>query len=354
MIEKIDREIIPALLLSPKLRGYRYLLLAFISVIITFNFVLFLPSEKVLPAEKHLGWFLYTVAFFVPIYLNIKVLVPRILFKDKLLLYFSLLLIFVLLVIASIMAIQKYLFHIYSSIFEFGYSYAILNVVSAAITLLFLFAGTTALLLFKYWIYDMARADELESATLESELKLLKNQINPHFLFNMLNNANVLIKKKREEASTVLFKLEDLLRYQINDSSKDSVLLSSDIHFLNDFLNLEKIRRDKFEFSITKEGAIELVQIPPLLFISFVENAIKHNPDSENLSYVHLSFRIRNNKLDFCCKNSKPAIMMIKKDIGGLGLKNIRRRLELLYPGRHSLEIKDEETTYTVNLRLEL
>ena len=121
---------------------------------------------------------------------------------------------------------------------------------------------------------DTQLINELERSKTLTELEQLKNQINPHFLFNMLNNANVLTKKDPEKASQVLMKLSDLLRYQLYDSSRDKVLLTSDIHFLEDFLNLEKVRRDNFDYMISKEGNLSGVFIPPLLFISFVENAV--------------------------------------------------------------------------------
>ena len=172
----------------------------------------------------------------------------------------------------------------------------------------------------------------------------------------MLNNVYVLIKKGRDEAAEVLFKLEDLLRYQLNDSSQEKIQLNSDIHFMNDFLNLEKIRRDNFNYIISKEGDINKVWLPPLLFIPFDENAVKHNTDSENASFVHLSFIVQDNRLLFRCENSIPLPEEEVKEprIGGLGLKNIRRRLELLYPGRHSLEIIEMKQSYTINLQLEL
>ena len=156
-------------------------------------------------------------------------------------------------------------------------------------------------------------------------------------------------------AADVLFKLEDLLRYQFNDSAQDRIQLSSDIRFMSDFLNLEKIRRDKFNYTISKEGDINSVWLPPLLFIPFVENAVKHNTDGENASFVYLSFNVQDNRLTFRCENSKPAEEEEKDNrIGGLGLKNIRRRLDLLYPGRHSLEIIEDKHSYIVNLHLDL
>ena len=209
-------------------------------------------------------------------------------------------------------------------------------------------------LLLRHWILYNQRVDEIQSATLHSELKFLKNQINPHFLFNMLNNANVLIRKNPAEASKVLFKLEDLLRYQMNDNFREHVPLRSDIHFLNDYLNLEKVRRDHFDYNITEEGNIDGIQLPALLFIPFVENAVKHNFDSEHPSYVHLFFKVDDNQLEFLCENSKPAIATGKSRVGGIGLTNIRRRLELLYIGRYLLEVSETANKYVVNLKLNL
>ena len=230
----------------------------------------------------------------------------------------------------------------------------LINAISGVLAMGFTIAGMSAILLLRHWILYNQRVDELQSATLHSELRFLKNQINPHFLFNMLNNANVLIRKNPVEASQVLFKLEDLLRYQMNDNFREHVPLRSDIRFLNDYLNLEKIRRDHFDYSITEEGEIDAIQLPALLFIPFVENAVKHNFDSEHPSYVHLFFKIDNDRLEFRCENSKPAIAIAKSRVGGIGLTNIRRRLELLYPGRYLLEVAETENQYTVTLKLNL
>ena len=169
----------------------------------------------------------------------------------------------------------------------------------------------------------------------------------------MLNNANILVKEDPDEASRLLTKLDDMLRYQLNDSARQEVFLSADIHFLTGFLELEKMRRDHFEYLISKEGDVNNVKIPPLLFIPFVENAIKHNPDSENLSYIYLYFRVEHDELTFTCENSKP-LVPVKKETGGLGLLNVQRRLELLYGKDYSLRIEETETQYKVHLQLKL
>ena len=194
----------------------------------------------------------------------------------------------------------------------------------------------------------------IEKEKIQYQYETLKAQINPHFLFNMLNNANVLIKRNPEEASKVLFKLEDLLRYQINDSSRERVSLASDIRFLNDYLNLEKIRRDNFQFTMEEHGETDSIWVQPLLFIPFVENAVKHSFDSEHPSYVHVSFKVDNDRLEFRCENSTPEVAVSKGKVGGIGLVNIQRRLGLLYPGRYELKQIENENKYTVILSITL
>ena len=225
---------------------------------------------------------------------------------------------------------------------------------SSIIQLCLIIAGASAVIVFQDYVKYGQRIDELKNATMQSELEQLKNQINPHFLFNMLNNANVLIRENPVEAVHVLSKLKDLLKYQLKDSTSEKVFLADDIHFLNDYLNLEKIRRDNFDFIISTEGEIADITVPPLLFIPFVENAVKHNNDNEKLSYVHLYFKVEEATLIFICLNSKPAEQKEKAADGGIGLANIRRRLQLMYDTDCSLEIDETDITYTINLRLKL
>lgn len=220
--------------------------------------------------------------------------------------------------------------------------------------ILVLTGATAAVKFFQQWIGDSNRIIELENSKNSVELEQLKNQINPHFLFNMLNNVNVLTRKDPEKASMVLMGLSDLLRYQLYDSARDSVLLTSDIHFLEDFLKLEKIRRDHFQFTISKEGILSGVQVAPLLFITFVENAVKHNNDNAKTSYVDLFFEVKGNVLFFKCINSKSPENESYVTSGGLGLSNIKRRLNLLYPDSHQLIIDDQKDSYSVALKIEL
>ena len=215
-----------------------------------------------------------------------------------------------------------------------------------------LLGAVVGLKVFKKWITDVQQMQELQEINMRTELEQLKSQVNPHFLFNTLNNLLVLVKTDPERASQVLLGLSDLLRYQLYDSAREKILLSKDIDFIKNLLALEKIRKNDFSFEIETEGNIDKVKLSPFIFIPFVENAIKHGASSVGHSYLTLHFRVTDNELYFVAENSKPVIK--KNSIGGLGLKNIKRRLELLYPNNHTLEIKEDTDKYIVNLIIPL
>lgn len=346
----------PSILIEKRYKIVRHSLLFVLTAILALNFVNQVSLSNIDNYRLIVGFFVYVILFGGAFYLNINVLAPQFLIRNKWSIYFVSLILLILVLIPCILLMQHfwYKFEIPYYFENYEMKFGILNISSGLIMFFLLFAGITTLLLFKYSIINDKRADELESATLELELKALKNQINPHFLFNMLNNANMLIKKNPNAASDVLFTLEYLLRYQMNESSKNNVDLDSEINFLNDFLNLEKIRRDNFEYSITTKGDIEKMRIPPMLFIPFVENAVKYSNDAENPSYIHILFSVIGRSLKFECVNSKSLNSGIKNNVGGLGLNNIKRRLDLLFQNRSRLSIQETDNEYIVKLVLVL
>ena len=302
----------------------------------------------------------YMVSVFIfafPIYINIYRLIPRFLDKRRFMSYWAS---FMGIIVFSALLglVCFYPLHRQYGINEFslqdGQTFSFLSIIHSMLVLTLISGSSTSFEMFRRWMVSGRKISELENTTMQTELQQLKNQINPHFLFNMLNNANVLIKRNPEEASKVLFKLEDLLRYQINDSSRERVSLASDIRFLNDYLNLEKIRRDNFQFTLRQEGEVDSIWIQPLLFIPFVENAVKHSFDSEHSSYVHVFFKVEAHRLEFRCENSKPAVAVQQGKVGGIGLANIQRRLGLLYPDRYELEQIENENRYMVTLCITL
>lgn len=211
--------------------------------------------------------------------------------------------------------------------------------------------------LMQKWIKDSERINELNRLTTSMELNALKNQINPHFLFNMLNNVNVLIKSRPDTASIVIIKLSEFLRHQLYENNEEQTSLMAEAEFLTNFLNLEKIRRDNFTFSINcsvQDSSAANILIPPNLFTTFVENAIKHSVDlSGNAAYVTIDIKTGPETLQFTCTNSlNPDERYRDTQHSGLGLANSKRRLEILYAGKHSLECIDKKNTYTVNLTI--
>jgi sensor histidine kinase YesM len=278
-------------------------------------------------------------------YFNIYVLLPFFFFKNRMILYFSTISLMVVVCIVSLLP---------PDFVEEMLSFHGIIIISTTVQIGFVLAGITTMVLFQHWARNERRIGQLEAVTMQAELEQLQNQINPHFLFNMLNNILVLIHENTTEAVVIMHKMSDMLKYQFNDSTKKETLLKDDIHFLTDFLNLEKIRRDRFDFSISAGDETKSRSVPPMLFIPFVENAVKHSADAATLSYIRLNFSTVDDMLHFTCTNSKPLKPRKKNTFGGLGLANIRRRLELLYDGNYSLDIQDEETSFTVQLSLKL
>ena len=332
-----------AFFISKKYRFQRHLsIIAFCIVVLYYS-----PPDYVEPFETYNRLVIFFQIILLA-YSNMYFFVPKFLFKKEYLSYG--------LYVLAIMVVSFYIHEFFAYQFKadsLPYQDDSINFFTFSFMIMVLIIASSAIKLFQQWIADAQLIFDLKLAKAGAELEQLKNQINPHFLFNMLNNANVLIEDDPKKASQVLVKLSDLLRYQLYDSSRDKVLLTSEIHFLEDFLNLEKVRRDNFNFLISKEGELSGVQVPPLLFISFVENAVKHNNDSAKSSYVNLFFEVRSNALFFKCINSKPAVKAISK-AGGLGMDNIQRRLALLFPSTHDLKIEDNSETYCVTLTLKL
>jgi sensor histidine kinase YesM len=343
-----NRDLLSAFLITPHCRTVRHILLI-LSVI-------FIAGQEIGDNPSHRGEELFRTGIILSvllgiIYTNIYVLTPRFLFKNKLVEY-ALSLLGIIFLAILLISVSQFLAVIPrpETGMEAPAGFILLNLASVVIQFGLLVAGTSTVLLFRQWITNEYRINALENATMQLKLEQLKNQINPHFLFNMLNNAIMLVKKNPDEAAVVLAKLKDLLQYQINDSSREKVKLKADIQFLTDFLNLEKIRRDKFEFIISVKSDVSKVTVPPLLFIPFVENAVKHNHDSMILSYVHLCFETINGSLHFVCINSKPDSPQPGNRRGGLGLTNIKRRLELLFGNDYTLNIIENEAEYEVTL----
>ena len=196
---------------------------------------------------------------------------------------------------------------------------------------------------------------EKERLQREIELKYLKEQVNPHFLFNSLNSIYSLSRQQSPETPDLVMQLSELMRYQLESSKKDTVLLKEEIEFIENYLLLEEKRlskRCKVEFLIN--GELIGYKIAPMLLIPFVENAIKHGAQSTNeQSTIDISVTINNSTLNLLIDNSKPKNISVSQRTG-LGLENVKRRLNLLYPNSHVLLIEDKTNSFHVNLSIDL
>lgn len=205
------------------------------------------------------------------------------------------------------------------------------------------------------WLDLQTTRKEIEKEKLTAELNFLKAQINPHFLFNTLNNLYYLAYSKSENTTEVIEKLSHMMRYMIYDTNYPKVPLTKEIDYMQNYISLERMRLgDRFNIQFTVEGDIELIRITPLILLTFLENAFKHGVSSSSKeSWVKVCLRSTPQLLHFKVTNSKPELSSVEEK-SGIGLQNVKRRLELSYPGHYRLDIKESPKEYSVELDLKL
>jgi sensor histidine kinase YesM len=293
--------------------------------------------------------FLFDVAF---IYFNLYFLFPRFLQKGKFNIYvLSLLIMSSLYFLISYVSQQIYVIY-FGKNEAFALKFNINDFFSMFTIGMVSICCTTGYKIFKQWVFDQQRFSELEKQKINSELQQLKNQVNPHFLFNTLNNLHVLTLTDSKKASDIILGLSDVLRYQIYDAKNDIVLLKKDIEIIDQYLQLEKIRRDNLTYDIKQSGNLNGETVPPLLFINFIDNAIKHSNGRAD-SFINILFDVKEKRLYFEVINSK-IYKQIASENSGFGLINVKKRLDLLYGENYTLEILDEEKTFRVKLNIPL
>ncbi len=208
--------------------------------------------------------------------------------------------------------------------------------------------------LLKYWYQNQQLKAELEDKNKTSELALLRSQLNPHFLFNTLNNIDSLIITNPEKASDAIIKLSDIMRFMLYDTTTDEVPLDKEVNYLKSYISLQGMRMKDPDFvSVTLEGNCHGKTIAPMLFIPFVENAFKHGQKNVKSPGIEIKLSCLLDSINFevinCVDESR---QMNKDETSGIGLINTKRRLELLYPDKHELNITRENGYYRSNLRI--
>jgi two-component system, LytTR family, sensor kinase len=201
-----------------------------------------------------------------------------------------------------------------------------------------------------------AERKEAEKAKVETELAFLRNQINPHFFFNTLNNIYALVESNVESGQKAIHRLSKMMRYILNETPHDNVRLSQEIEFLRNYIELEKLRlSEKIELDIAFPGEFSDMLLPPLLFLPFIENAFKHGVSYRNPSFLSIRMKIGKDSLRFECSNSiHTQQSQGAKNRSGIGLENIRKRLALLFPDRYDLKIFESDSSFNVLLDLDI
>jgi two-component system LytT family sensor kinase len=283
---------------------------------------------------------------------NLNFLMPRYLFSKRYASYFSL----VLLLITGYLIIQS-LYDYYL----FGFIIGPNKGGQLSASLLYNFTHTSLYLLLTValkfsidWYEQKKLMQEIRVEKLQTEVNYLRSQVNPHFLFNALNNLYALTIKKSDQAPNIVLKLSELMEYMLYESDADVVPLEREINYLRNYLDLEKIRQGNgADIQLIVKGDANRCQIPPFLILPVVENAIKHGISKTlHNAYLYINIEITdrlyvtvvNNKLNFQKTDAN----------GGIGLVNLKKRLELLYPKKHALEITDSSIQHEVRLKIDL
>ncbi|MDR1356420.1 MAG: sensor histidine kinase [Tannerellaceae bacterium] len=339
-------------------------------------FKLMLPGDGLMPHSSYhfIANILLLVGYF---YLNMNVLVPRLLSKKKVAAYLGVtLLCFFLICFAMPSLVQP--LHGFDRPPEMPFPRRPLDLFppqgaplrqgmisrwqlygmrmhNPTIQFLFVFIISAGLKVLTQWYREQQQLMEMEKSKIEAELSFLKTQMHPHFLFNCLNSIYYMTLSKDDKAPKTVLSLADFLRFVITESDSSLIPVEKEINMLKEYLNLQRLRiSEKFELSFEGEGDFGEYSIMPLTFIPFVENAFKYGISAHSNCFIHINIRMENGMLAFACDNSVMPAVKDRARSSGVGLENIKKRLALAYPQRHSLEISEDSLAFHVKLQIRI
>jgi sensor histidine kinase YesM len=302
---------------------------------------------------------IYTAIFLITLILateiNLLVLIPRFLYKKK----FKLYLLSLIILLPAFSVFNQFLFNKLIEYILPGYYFISYYSLFDILKFFIVFTGITTLLqLSTEWFYLIEARQNLIQAQkdkVDAELKALKNQLNPHFLFNSLNVIYSLSLNNSPETSRVLLQLSDILRYILYDTNVDYLPLKDEIRLIENYLDIQRYRINrqteiKFETELSDESA----RIAPMLLLPLVENCFKHGVRKElRNAFLVIALKSNDNAITFTIENSKPhSVSEENPDQGGIGLDNIQSRLKLIYPDRHKFEVFEGEKVFRVKIEL--
>lgn len=290
---------------------------------------------------------LMLIGFF---YLNAYLLIPRLLYKKQYLFY-SLSIIGCVAAYILLYWLIRITFTHSNRPFEFRKHVFFCTVIS-----IFILACSIAFKTIRDKIIADSLAQEKENEYLKTELSLLRSQVSPHFMFNVLNNMVALARKKSDLLEPSLIKLSSLMRYMLYETEEEKVSLEKETEYLQSYIDLQRQRfSKKVIINVSMHAADRLYDIEPMLLIPFVENAFKHGTGMIEHAQIDIDLKAENNNLYFTVANRYDSDSLeIKDKASGIGLVNVQRRLNLLYPKHHRLDISKKENRFTVSLQINL
>ncbi|WP_461489249.1 sensor histidine kinase [Pontibacter sp. HJ8] len=282
-------------------------------------------------------------------YFNWYVLIPRYLARNRILHYIAMILATLIAVAIVRSPLDFYVFREFNPSMQVLYSYErILSYLLAGLIVVFI---SSALKVTGNYIRNEQRNKELENQKLTAELNFLKSQVNPHFLFNTLNNIYSLAYKQSPETPDAIMKLSLLMRYMLYESNDTLVSLEKEVDHIRNFIDLQKLRlREQAGIRFQVEGNLAGKQIAPMLLMTLVENAFKHGLVSRNEIGITMDLKVEDDSLLFSTINNTSSHK--KREFGGIGLQNLQQRLNLLYLNRHEITFEEKEGTFYASLRL--
>jgi len=309
---------------------------------------------------------MHVFGFLIIFLVNVYILVPRLLLKKRYLHYFVSVSVLIILVIAINLNVPSGKPPKNDS--PSGISNSMTSPVPEArmqkppimafadnliICILLVGAGTTIKLMSK-WLSEEKLRKDAEKEQLKTSLALLRHQVSPHFFMNTLNNIHSLIEMDSEKAQDAVERLSTLMRYLLYDSAQSTIELKKEIEFIQSFISLMQLRHsEEVEVTVLIPGQIPDIKIPPMLFVSLLENAFKHGVSYPIKSYIYFELQIHDNTLVCIIKNSKHKTVASRYDeYPGIGLENIKKSLNLLYEKDYKLDISDKENEFKVNLTI--
>ncbi|SEK85404.1 GHKL domain-containing protein [Aquimarina amphilecti] len=329
-------------------------LIILLSIAIVLSMIVFFSSKENLSLNALPEFFLQTSSSIFlllapPIYFNIYWLIPNFLVKKKYLIYGVIVIILV--------AIWGYVLGVGEPWIDrnwFNKGDEKPNYGVGVIGTVLLLIVTTLLHIVYRWFVQLSTIKQIENDQLHLELSSLKNQINPHFFFNTLNNLYALSLEKSDQTPSVILKLSEMMRYTIYDCKEQEVSVAGEVTYIENFITLQKVRHHK-RGVITLKNEINNtdVKIAPMILIVFIENAFKHGFDLlDKKAFINISLKDDDNALYFNIENNFNTPTEEREK--GIGLENVKRRLALIYPNTHELKIVKNETLFRVDLKLYL